>query len=391
MTDSLTAGAPLGSIDWLRGLRVLEVTTGVAAPLIGRVLGELGAEVTKLESRAKLDVNRMRVPRPDDPEGFPADEAFQLLHEANAGKQSITLNLKQPAGKALFLDLLRDTDVFIENFAPGWLERLSLSPAAILAVAPRLIMLSASGYGQTGPLRTQRAYAPVMTSLSGIEGLIGYAGEGATGACSLALADLNCTFYGVFLILAALRGLDGTGLGQHIDLSQTEAAAALIGEAFVEQQLGLRSPAPYGNAGADGEVWELLPAVGEDRWVAAATDRQRRGAEQLTDLGGQGRRRTAEELLRVLADAGFESAPVLTPDEVADDELFARQGFLQRVAHPLDLIGELTITSVPWHLDGLVPRIAGPAPLLGHDTDQFFRRRLSEEDFDTYEEGQVFY
>jgi crotonobetainyl-CoA:carnitine CoA-transferase CaiB-like acyl-CoA transferase len=391
MTDSVTAGAPVGAIDWLRGLRVLEVTTGVAAPLIGRVLGELGADVTKLESRAKLDVNRMRVPRPDDPQGFPASEAFQLLHEANAGKRSITLNLKEPAGKELFLELLQDTDVFIENFAPGWLERLGLSPAAITSAAPKLIMLSTSGYGQTGPLRSQRAYAPVMTSLSGIEGLIGYGPDEVTGACSLALADLNCTFYGVFLILAALRGLDGTGLGQYIDLSQTEAAASLIGEAFVEQQLGIRTPGPYGNAGMDGEQWTLLRAAEDDRWIAAGSDREQHDAARLTELGRQHERRSAAELLGMLADHGFESAPVLTPDEVAGDDLFARQGFLQRVTHPLEMIGELTITSVPWHLDGIVPRVSGAAPLLGQDTEQFFRRRLTAEDFAKYSEGQVFH
>src|ERR1700761_395254 len=148
MTDTNTAGVRVGAVDWLSGLRVLEVTTGVAAPLVGRILGELGADVTKLESRAKIDVNRARVPRPDDPEGFPASEAFQLLHEANAGKRSVTLNLKEAAGKELFLDLLRDFDVFIENFAPGWLDRLGLSPEGILAAAPQLIVLSASGYGQ---------------------------------------------------------------------------------------------------------------------------------------------------------------------------------------------------------------------------------------------------
>src|ERR1700722_397746 len=192
MTAPSTAGSPVAAIDWLSGVRVLEVATGGSAPLIGRVLGEPGADVTKLESRAKLDVNRTRVPRPDDPEGFPASEAFQLLHEANAGKRSVTLNLKEPAGKELFLDLLRDVDVFIENFAPGWLDRLGLSPEGILAAAPQLIVLSASGYGQTGPLRAQRAYAPVMTSLAGIEGLIGYGPGDVTGASSLALADLNC-------------------------------------------------------------------------------------------------------------------------------------------------------------------------------------------------------
>jgi crotonobetainyl-CoA:carnitine CoA-transferase CaiB-like acyl-CoA transferase len=380
-----TPGGVFGKLDWLRGIKVLEVTTGVAAPLVGRVLGELGAEVTKLESRAKLDVNRMRVPRPTDPEGFPAGEAFQLLHEANAGKQSITLNLKEPEGKALFLELLTKSDVLIENFAPGWLDRLGLSASAILELAPRLVMLSASGYGQTGPLRTQRAYAPVMTSLAGIEGLIGYADGDVTGASSLALADLNCSFHGVFLVLAALQGMRGTGMGQHIDLSQTEACASLIGEAFVEQQLGIRTPAPYGNAGQDGEAWALIPAAADDQWVAAATDRARAGADELTAVAADPNRSTSADLLRLLADRGFETAPVLTPDQVAQDGAYETRGFLQHVRHPLDMIGELTVTSLPWHLDGAVPEVSSAAPLLGQNNESFYGRHLSPEQYQEYE------
>jgi crotonobetainyl-CoA:carnitine CoA-transferase CaiB-like acyl-CoA transferase len=386
-------GAPevFGTIDWLEGLKVLEVTTGVAAPLVGRVLGELGAEVVKLESRAKIDVNRARVPRPDDPEGYPASEAFQLLHEANAGKKSITLNLKHPAGKQQFLELLRESDVFIENFAPGWLERLGLSVPEILETAPRLIVLSASGYGQTGPLRTQRAYAPVMTSLAGIEGLIGYADGSVTGACSLALADLNCSFHGVFLVLAALRGLEGTGLGQHIDLSQTEACASLIGEAFAEQQLDLRTPGPRGNAGTDGETWALLPAEGEDRWVGAATDRHRHNADLLDAFARSTTRPPTGELLASLAQHGFEAAPVLTPVEVAADASFGDRGFLQRVEHPLEPIGELVITSIPWHLDGEVPTVAAAAPLLGQDTERYFKARLAPDIYEQYDAEGVFF
>jgi crotonobetainyl-CoA:carnitine CoA-transferase CaiB-like acyl-CoA transferase len=370
---------------------VLEVTTGVAAPLVGRVLGELGAEVTKLESRAKLDVNRMRVPRPDDPAGFPASEAFQLLHEANLGKNSITLNLKEPAGKELFLELLRDTDVFIENFAPGWLDRLGLTAESILEMAPGLVMLSASGYGQTGPLRGQRAYAPVMTSLAGIEGLIGYADGDVMGACSLALADLNCSFHGVFLVLAALHGRRATGLGQHIDVSQTEACASLIGEAFVEQQLGLGTPAPRGNAGQDGEQWALIPAGEDDHWVAAGTDRRGTAVDELVAIEKQLDRPSRAELLRTLAEHGFQSSPVLTPVEVAADERFARQGFLQQVQHPLEMIGRLTVTSLPWHLDGSVPEVSAPAPCLGQDNERFYGRYLDPAQYQELQEKGVFH
>jgi crotonobetainyl-CoA:carnitine CoA-transferase CaiB-like acyl-CoA transferase len=387
---SQTVGAT-APVDLLAGVTVIEVTTGVAAPLIGRVLGELGATVVKIESRMKPDVNRMRLARPDDPEGFPASEAFQLLHEANAGKKSVTLNLKTAEGKAIFVDLLREADVFIENFAPGWLDRLDLSPTAILELAPKLVMLSASGYGQTGPLRTQRAYAPVMTSLSGIEGLVGYGPDEVMGACSIALADLNCSFFGVYLVLAALHGRRHTGIGQHIDLSQTEACASLIGEAFVDQQLGIRTPAPYGNQGVDGEQWAVMRAAEDDTWVAGGTDHSLRGADELRRIEASPDRPKAAELLKTLADHGFESAPVLSPDEVAADEQFAAMSFLQQVTHPLAPIGELSITSVPWLIDGVVPKVSAAAPRLGIDSDEFFGARLSPEQFRAYSESGVFH
>jgi crotonobetainyl-CoA:carnitine CoA-transferase CaiB-like acyl-CoA transferase len=370
-----------GEIDWLRGIRVLEVTTGVAAPLIGRVLAELGADVVKVESRAKIDVNRVRLPRPTDPEGYPASEAFQLLHEANADKKSVTLNLKTAEGKEVFRTLLKDSDLFIENFAPGWLERLGMPVQDLLEEFPELVVVSASGYGQTGPLRTQRAYAPVMTSLAGVEGLIGYEDGAVVGCSALALADLNCTFSGIFLALAALYGRRSTGRGQHVDISQTEACVSLIGEAFVEQQLGLRTPAPRGNVGPDGEPWSLRPTENDDAWVAAAAADERAAQP----------RPNREALIRNLRERGVECAPVLSPAEVAEGKQFAERGFLQRVDHPHPLIGELVITSLPWHLDKVVARISAPAPCLGQDNEAVYGRYLPPETYAGYERSGVFH
>ncbi|MFC3242145.1 CoA transferase [Gordonia humi] len=309
--DAERIGPPLTDIEWLDGVNVVEVTTAVSAPLVGRVLAELGAEVVKVESRAKPDVNRARLPRPTDPEGFPADEAFQLLHEASSSKRSVTLNLKTEAGRGLFLDLLGDADVFIENFVPGWLDRLGLTVADLRARFPRLVILSASGYGQTGPLRTQRSYAPVMSALAGVEGLIGYDDGDVLGCSALALADLNCSFYGVALVSAALRGREDTGQGCHIDLSQIEAASTLAGEAFAEYGVTGTPPGPRGNADPDGRPWTLIRDPGDrdgSGWIAAAGATDGLGAEDLS-RGSVSR----DELLARLTARGVETSPVLTP------------------------------------------------------------------------------
>jgi crotonobetainyl-CoA:carnitine CoA-transferase CaiB-like acyl-CoA transferase len=211
------------------------------------------------------------------------------------------------------------------------------------------------------------------------------------GACSLALADLNCSFHGVFLVLAALHGRRSTGLGQHIDLSQTEACASLIGEAFVEQQLGLGTPGPRGNVGQDGEEWALIPAGEDDHWVAAGTDRQRTGADELAAIEKEQGRPSRADLLATLSRHGFEASPVLTPVEVASDELYRRQGFLQQVQHPLDMIGRLTVTSLPWHLDGSVPEVSSAAPCLGQDNDSFYSRHLTPGEYQELQEKGVFH
>ncbi|MDP9998453.1 CaiB/BaiF CoA transferase family protein [Pseudarthrobacter sulfonivorans] len=367
----------IGEVTWLKGIRVVEITTAVSAPLIGRVLGEMGAEIIKVESRAKVDVNRARVPRPTDPKGFPAHEAFQLLHEANAGKESVTLNLKTERGRALFLEVLGDADVFIENFVPGWLDRLELPVEVLREKFPRLIILSASGYGQTGPLRTQRAYAPVMTALAGVEGLIGYADGQVMGCSALALADLNCTFNGVFLVMAALAGRQVSGEGVHLDLSQIEAATVMAGEAFVEQQLGLKEPGPVGNREPDGTPWTVQPTAEEDSWVAS------RGEHLVTS--SHNRRPNRHELLDRLRSQGVETSPVLSPLQVVSDGRFVARGFTQNVVHPHPMIGQLTITSVPWRLDGIVPRVTAAAPLIGSSNASVLGRYAGKQELEELE------
>ncbi|GGL11918.1 CaiB/BaiF CoA transferase family protein [Nocardia jinanensis] len=364
--ENLRAATPnIRDVDILDGVKVVEVTTAVSAPLIGRVLAELGAEVVKVESRAKVDVNRARVPRPTDPDGFPSHEAFQLLHEASASKQSVTLNMKTDRGKELFLELLADADVFIENFVPGWLDRLGLPIDYLRARFPRLVILSASGYGQTGPMRTQRSYAPVMTALAGIEGLIGYADGQVMGCSALALADLNCTFNGVFLVMAALAGREATGAGTHLDLSQIEAAATLAGEAFVEEQLQGARPGPRGNQDPDGTRWSVRRTVEDDTWVAA------RVVEPEPDSTP---RPTREELLKRLRAKGIESACVASPQQVIADPRFRGRGYTQDIEHPHPAVGELTITSVPWRVEGAVPRVRRAAPMIGAGNTEILGR-----------------
>ena len=367
------AGAAHRPIDWLAGVRVVEVTTGVAAPLSGRILAELGADVVKVESRAKLDVNRVRVPRAAmaglaDEETLRL-EGFGLLHEASASKRSITLDLKNETGRELFLRLLGGSDVFVQNFAPGWLERLGLSVHELLECFPRLVVLSATGYGQAGPLRGQRAYAPIMSSLAGLEGLIGYEDGAVVGASATAMADLNCSFYGAYLVLAALHGRTASGGGRHLDLSQTEACVALIGEAMVEYAETGKAPGPVGNSAPTGRR-EVVPCA-DGGWVVVEDAPEDLDPTEWTTT------RDRDDLVRRLQADGIAATPVLTPDEVLLDPGFRERGLFQEVEHPV--LGPLTATSVPWHVDGVVPRVRSSSPLLGEHTEEIARGLLGLE------------
>lgn len=333
----MTSQAPVRAEpqDWLTGYRVVEVTIGVSSPLTSRALADLGADVIKVESRAKLDVNRARLPRRQQ-EGVPPEESFGLLHEANAGKRSMTLNLKTAEGRELLMRLLGTADVFVQNFAPGWMERLGMSIEQIQTDLPGLVILSAAGYGQQGPLRTQRAYAPVMTSLAGVEGVIGYEDGEVVGTMASALADMNASYVGAVLVQAALVNRRRTGRGRHIDLSQTEASALLSGEAVMDWHLSGTVPGPRGNSRAGDSPWHL-EQHGRDAWTATV---------------------------------GEVSHPVVVD---AEDVLVGaeRARLVQDVSHPY--IDDLTVTTLPWQLDGTVAEIASAAPLLGGDTAEVLR------------------
>jgi crotonobetainyl-CoA:carnitine CoA-transferase CaiB-like acyl-CoA transferase len=366
----MTASAPPESlpverIEWFGGLRVVECTIGVSTPLTGRVLSDLGADVVRLESRAKLDVNRTRLTRRADWDDVPSEESFGLLHEANAGKRSATLDLKTDGGRHVFLSLVEGADVFIQNFVPGWLERLGLSIDLLRARNPRLVVLSASCSGQDGPGSRQRAYAPVMTALAGVEGLIGYEDGVVLGTMSSALADLNAAYLGAFAVLSALLRQRRTGRGCHLDLSQTECAALLVGEPLVEWQLTGEVPGPVGNSGMRPGPWRLIAALADpeiSEWVAVA------GADDRTFelLGELAVDSGAEAVLAYCREHGYECARVAPSPAGLFSKAEQDPRLAQMVKHPY--LGDLAVTSLPWRFDGVQPALRGGSPLLGADT-----------------------
>ena len=372
---------------------------GYAGPLVSRGLGDLGARVIKVESSLKPDISRSRVPPPGMTEEETAD-VFPQVHEMNAGKNSISLNLKHAEGRRLFVAILERADVYVENFAPGWLERIGLSHEAFLESNPRLIVLAQSPYGSEGPLSQQRAYAPIMTALSGVDGLTGY-DAGRNVPQSISNGDLVASYYGLMLVLAALYERRRTGKGAIIDMSQIEASACMAGVAMAEYQLSHHVPVPQGNSDPRYAPHGHFPADGPDRWVALAVwnddqwdllcdalriqkpdwTRFATSAARLADRSGVeeivAQHTACEErdaLCHRLQEVGISCTPVLEFAEV--DGFYARMGrpLWKSLTHPR--AGEMRITRLPWRFGRRDVAPTRVADRMGESTDELLRDLL---------------
>lgn len=387
--------------------KVLELSTGISTPLCGTALANLGAEVIKVESSRKLDLNRARAAPPnwayED-----MTECFLQFHEVNAGKKSIRLNLKQPQGKDLLLRYVAECDVAIQNFAPGWLERLGLSADHFFDANPGLVMVFLSAYGQEGPLRAQRAYAPIMSALGGLESIVGYEGEEPVGVLATALGDPNGSYFSLLLTLAGLYRRERTGEGALVDLSCTEAITALLGEAVLGWQATGERPRLRGVHREDAAPHGVYAARGHDRWVAVTVETDGQWAAlaevvggssgsslwadpSLRDVGARLARqleidealaswtvtRDADEASETLQAHGIPAAPVLSAADLDQHDHFVERGLLHRVHH--QVLGDIAITGTPWRVDGEAPRVHGAGPLFGHDTETVLGQLLGIE------------
>jgi len=197
----------------LNGVRVLDLTRVLAGPHAGRMLADLGAEVIKLEP-PDGDLTRFSAPR--------VGSIATYFLQQNAGKASISLDLSQAEGADLLRRLAQHSDVLLENYRPGVMDRLGLGPDALLAVAPRLVYLSISGYGATGPWRHRRAYAPVIGAESGMTRAQADGRDGTVANDPHSHADVYTAMEAAAAVLAALYQRERTGRGQWIDVSMAE-------------------------------------------------------------------------------------------------------------------------------------------------------------------------
>ncbi len=383
----------------LAGLRVVDFTWVWAGPYCAMQLAHLGAEVIKVESEKRLDTTRRFQPFAEGEAGVNRSGYF---NQYNQGKRSVTINLSDPKGKELARRLADTADVVIDNFAPGAMERLGLDHDTLRTSNPRVITLSLSGFGPTGPESRFVSYGPSQEPLGGLSALSGYV-DGPPGDMGLSYGDPNAGIHGAFALLAALRRRDLTGEGQRIDVSLFESSVCVIPEGVISQSLIGFAPPRMGTRDIAMSPHGIFPCAGDDRWVAIAVRDEAEFRAFASVLGKPGltadprfrtfqarkaneddldaiirdwtRTRDRFDITRDLQAVGVPTFPCLTIEDLIADPALAERGFFETAEHPE--VGVRAHAGVPWRAQRalMVPR--GPAPSLGEANGYVLREILA--------------
>jgi crotonobetainyl-CoA:carnitine CoA-transferase CaiB-like acyl-CoA transferase len=373
----------------LEGIRVLDLTNVLAGPFCGHLLAHLGAEVVKVEVPGRGDLAR---DLGADPELNARLMGTSFLAQ-NAGKKSVTLNLKHAEGKALLKRLVEGADVLVENFRPGVMDRLGLSWEVLRGVNPQLVYCAISGFGQDGPWRDRPAYDQIIQGLSGVMSITGDT-DSAPLRVGYPVADTIGGLTAAFAVAAALNGKRGC----FIDVSMLEAVLATMGWVVSNWLIGGVLPVPHGNENftaspsaafqaSDGllnisankqEQWEAmcrhLGRVDLVGWPEFLTrddriaNRLRLKAEMETVLTARPAAEWADELNAVGVPAGA----VMNVPEILTHPQIAGRGFLGTFPDAPGVGRDLQIARTGMKLDGEAPSVSDPPPLLGQHNAEIY-------------------
>jgi crotonobetainyl-CoA:carnitine CoA-transferase CaiB-like acyl-CoA transferase len=352
----------------LEGIRVIEAATLFAAPLASMLLGDFGADVVKIEHPQQPDPARGH--------GASKDGVGLWFKTLSRNKRLITLNLSHPDGRDVFLRLAESSDVVIENFRPGTLERWRLGPDDLLAVNPRIVVARISGFGQTGPSASRPGFGTLAEAMSGFAALNGEA-DGPPLLPPLALADGVTAFAAAFAILAALRAREETGRGQVVDLSLVEPLMLLLGPQLAQHDLLGQLQQRTGNRSSHNAPRNLYRTA-DDRWVAVSASANS-VAERVLRLVGRAdlvseawfSTRPLAEVVGAFEDVEAAIAPVYDASDLAADPQLRAIGAIADV--PDAELGRVLMSNVVARLSETPGAIRWPGRAHGADTDTVLR------------------
>jgi crotonobetainyl-CoA:carnitine CoA-transferase CaiB-like acyl-CoA transferase len=350
------AGGPLSQV------KVLDLSRILAAPWAGQVLADLGADVIKVE-RPKVgdDTRAWGPPYLKGPDGMDTTEASYYL-AVNRGKRSITISLDKPEGQRIVRELAQKSDILLENYKAGTLERYGLDETSLRKINPRLIYCSVTGFGQTGPRRDQPAYDFLIQAMGGLMSLTGEKASkpgGGPQKVGIPIVDLMTGMYAAVSVLAALARRNETGKGDYIDIGMLDVQVATLSNQAMNYLVSGQVPASNGNAhpniqpqdvyacsdgdmilvaGNDGQFAKLAEVLGHSEWTTDerfVTNAQR--VRNIDDLSKMLRvlfaERKREGVLAALDAAGVPCGAINSVADVFKDPQVKARGMLQSVPH----------------------------------------------------------
>lgn len=370
----------------LRGIRVLDLTRVLAGPFCTMNLADLGAEVIKIEMPGRGDDSRSFAPiMPSGDSGY--------FCSVNRGKRSVTIDLRTLEGAAIFFELGAKSDVVVENFSPGTMDRFNIGYARLKAVNSKIILCSISGFGQTGPMTSAPAYDIVAQALGGTMSITGSSG-GEPVRCGVSVGDLGAALYGTVAILSALRVRDRDGVGNHLDIAMLDYQVAMLEDALarysvsgkIPGRLGTRHPSitpfqqfraadDYFVMGAGNEaIWRrfcdaiAMPELKSDPRFATNADRTAHHGELEAILARKFATRPREHWLAILGDASVPCAPIASVQDVARNPHLTARDMILHASHP-EFDG-LVVPGSPFKSSADAGIPSTRTPRLGEGTDE---------------------
>src|ERR1700729_2877060 len=393
------SASPVANVQFLAGVKIVDLTQFEAGPSCTEALAWLGADVVKIENPNMGDPGRRL--RPGQPDTDP-----YYFHVFNANKRSITVNLKSPKGLALVKDMLRQADVCIENFAPGAIERLGLGYDVVRALNPGIIYAQVKGFGEGSPYEKNLAFDMIAQACGGTFSVTGDP-DGPPTRPGISLGDTGTGMLMAITILGALFKRRETGEGHRLQVAMQDAIMHYMRINFATQGLtgkpaerggskvvgvnnapmGLYPCAPGGandyvylmTSRANPDHWDrLLKLIGREDLIgdaryATPMDRLQREREVDAIIAEWTRQHTKHDAMQIIGAAGIPAGAVLDTMELQNDPSFEQRGIMQVMRHPTH--GDFKMPAWPVRLNGKPSRIAS-SPVLGEHTDDVLRKWL---------------
>ena len=388
--------------DALAGFRCVDFSWVFAGPYCGQLLGDLGMEMIKIESRKRMDVVRNYPPFAFEDRRLNSS-GYWNTH--NRSKYSINLDMKSEKAREIITRLIAMSDLVLENFSARGMKALGFDYERLLEINPRIVYCSMAGFGHRGPYKNYVAYGPMQESQAGIVNLTGWP-DGQPSRVGTSYPDAAAGVSAAFSIVAALRLARRTGKGQWIDLGQTLTAVALTDTAVIEYTVNGDVLQRNGDLHRFFAPHNIYPCGGEDQWCAISVESDAEFASLATAIGQpelaqdarfamnaariQNRQALDELISRWTAQydhydvmyrlqaAGVAAGAVLSTGEFVEDEHIKSRGFIESFDHPV--VGEKLYPGVPFKMSLTPGYIHRPAPCLGADTEYILKNLLSMSD-----------